>query len=276
MAFLTLNGWAVGVANGNAKMRREEVGLQEGRAFTGQQHDTRRAVKRTGQFTTTVLSEDDGDALENLLTGIGWHFPFDADLYSEDTRLSPSSGYTATLGTTSPSPKFGTKRMGVPSATTISWPCGLSTNYTVMAWIWNGTTWDHWIRRSDDTTGTPVVTLWKNGASGQPNLYAMTVSSGSVNLLGRNPTTNATGVTIYFDDLVVLPWVASASQIAAWSAATSAFSPIPKLDLAGDVVRDGSAIEVRAKVTDVVLTQAMVDGTWTDNARRVSFTLLEV
>lgn len=275
MSFLSLNGWSVGIADRNAKLRREEVGLMEGRAFSGMQHDTRRAVKRTGQFTTGVLGEDDGDALENLLTGLGWHFPFDQDLYSEDTKLGPSAGYTATLGTTTPTPKFGTRRLSVPSGSTILWPAGLGSNYTVMAWIWNGSSWDHWIRRSDDSSGSVVTTLYKNGVSGQPALYSLTVSGGAVYLSGRNPATNASATT-YYDDLVVLPWVASAGQLAAWSSAASPFSPIPKLDLSGDVLREASSIEVRGKVTDVVYEQAMVGGVWQDNARRVSFSLLEV
>lgn len=275
MTFMTINGWSVGIADKNAKMRREEIGLMDGRAFSGQQHDTRRAVKRTGQFATAVLSEDDGEALENLLTGIGWHFPFDVDLYSEDTRLGPASGYTASIGSTSPSPKFGVRRLAVSSSTSIRWDAKLGTSYTLMAWIWNGSSWDHWIRRVDDSTGSAVTTLWKNGTSGQANLYAITVSGTSVYLQGKNPTTGANATT-YFDDLVVLPWVASASQIAAWSSATSAFSPLPKLDLGGDVIRDGTSIEVRGRVTDVSIEQAMVGGVWVDNARRVSFTMLEV
>lgn len=275
MPFLALNGWAVGIRSGNAKLRREEIGLTEGRAFTGQQHDTRRAVKRTGQFVAALASEDDGEALENLLTGTGWHMPFDVDLYSEDTRLGPVAGYTASLGSTTPSPKFGAKRLLVPSGTSIAWGAGLGTNYTAMVWVWNGTSWDHWIRRSDDSSGSTVVTLWKNGTSGQANLYSLVVTAGSVYLQGKNPSTGTNAAT-YFDDLVVLPWVASASQIAAWSAAATAFSPLPKLDLSGDVLRESGTTEVRGKVSDVSYGQAMINGVWQDNARVVSFQLLEV
>jgi hypothetical protein len=92
---------------------------------------------------------------------------------------------------------------------------------------------------------------------------------------GKHPTTN-TSQDNYFDDLVILPWVASAGQIAVWSAAAAAFSPLPKLDLAGDVIREAGPIEVRGKPGDTRFVQANVGGAWATNARRVTFTLEEV
>lgn len=271
MPFLSLNGWEVEVADNAAALEFVEVGASEGRGFAGTNRSTRRALKRKGEFTATPLSNADGSGLIRLLNGEGWHFPFDSDLYSEDTLLNPTTGYTATLGTATPSPKFGTKRLTVPSATTIAWDCALSTSYTLACWFWNGAAWEHWVRRSD----AGVVTLWKDGTSGQAACGFMKVSSTSAQLLGRNAADDGNAAA-YIDDLVVLPWSASDGQIAAWCAATAAFSALPKLDLAGDVLREGGTIEVRGKVSAGKFLQARLSGTWSTTNRVVTFSVEEV
>lgn len=274
MSFLSINGWDVPIEPSNADIRPEEVARTDARAFTAAMLDTRRGEKLRGEFTTSLLSMADADALKNLLLGRGWHFPFDGDLYSEDTGLSPQTGYTATLGTTTPSPKFGTHRCKVPSATSLYYNTGLGNSYTIMGWIWSGAAWEHWARVSDGSTSSPTVTCYKSG-SVVANNYAMTVTSGYAYLNGKVPSTGSNS-DAYFDDIVVLPWAVSAGQLAAWSVAANAFSALPKIDVGGDVLRDYGTVEMRGRVGGGKLFMARLSSGWSDNAQRVQFTVEEV
>jgi hypothetical protein len=271
MAFMTLNGQTIDIADQSASFGTDEIARNEARTLSGSKVDSRTTIKRRGEFTTTYLTEDEGEALRHLLLGEGWHFPFDSDLYSEDTLLGPIAGYTATLGTSTPSPVYGAKRIKVPSGTTISFNVALTGSYTLMGNVYVTDEWDIFVKIYDASTST--TTVWEQGAPGS-TVATMDVSSTHPRLLGKSPA-GVNGDT-FIDDFVVLPWAATSTQAIAWMTRAAAFSAIPKLDLDGDVLREGGPIEVRAKITDDKFHQVKIGSTWYDNARQLKFILEEV
>ena len=284
---MTLNSVAVSIASGDSELKRMEIGRVGGRSFSGSLIDTRRAIKREGRFRTTLLSASAAEALEHYLLGEGWHFPFQSDLYSEDTLLGPATGYTASLGTSAPSPVYSgdSYRLQVNSGTTLSYAAGLGTHWTLMAWIWNNdaSDWEHHVRLSDDSASvsTPTFKTYKDGvlvASSTTNPlvpYAMNYSGANAQLLGKDHDGGG-NENAHFEDFVVLPWTATQAMITAWAARTSQFSPLPKLDLGGTIMREATTTEVRATIEGVKHVQGYVDGAWDPAAREISFRLEEV
>jgi len=74
MAFLTINGWEIPVAE--VTKSNEYLGTYK-RVFSGSLRDSTSAVKRKWNITTTPLTYDDAYTLRNILISNGDHFGFD-------------------------------------------------------------------------------------------------------------------------------------------------------------------------------------------------------
>lgn len=256
MAFLTLNGVEIPVLDGNASRSRVLIG-ERGRAFDGTFRSSVRARKRQWSLATPVVTKAEADAIVGLVEGQGHHWSFDADLYSDKGLVGTGAG--ASVGTTSPSPKFGAGRLGITTGNTATFALSLGGAWTVMVWQWDGAAWDHYVV-------TSAGHKWVNGIRNDAATTTwLAVSSGTLTL-------SAPSAAAYYDDLVALPYVIPAAWAEVWGVATSAFSALPRLAMAGDI---GTAT-VEGELGAEAYTQAQVDGGWRDNALTVEFTLSEV
>lgn len=78
------------------------------------------------------------------------------------------------------------------------------------------------------------------------------------------------------DDVMCLPYAASAAQIAAWYASGRAAPLLPKVELEGDIILDQRApMTCIGQLGQSKFSQAAIAGSWTTNLRRVGFTLRE-
>ena len=87
MAFLTINGWEIPVAE--VTKSDEYLGTYK-RVFSGSLRDSTSAVKRKWNITTTPLTYDDVYTLRNLLISNGDHFGFD--------NIAGNTGWDNTIG----------------------------------------------------------------------------------------------------------------------------------------------------------------------------------
>jgi len=286
MSFLTLNGLEVQVLDGSAKRNVGDVGPR-GRSHNGVIRDGRRSEFVSLDLSTPVLAEDDAHVVEHLIRGSGWHFSFDESLYSEGNGLGPDAGYTAALVTASPAAKYGTSSLNVNSSGgSVSWTASLLYASTwSMSWWYNFNNADPAI---DDWTHYVVVrdggyyTVYTDGAvtygpsltlPTAPTNFTVTESGLDVtfSLLGKKADGTNSAV-VYYDDLVFVPWVMNQAMVTAIVDSLIAFSDLPFLWLAGDVIRDAGPLEVRGTVQDVTYVQAIVS-TWADNNASVQFRL---
>jgi len=87
MAFLTINGWEIPVAE--VTKSTEYLGTYK-RVFNGSLRDSTSAVKRKWNITTTPLTYDDAYTLRNILISNGDHFGFD--------NIAGNTGWDTTIG----------------------------------------------------------------------------------------------------------------------------------------------------------------------------------
>jgi len=87
MAFLTINGWEIPVAE--VTKSDEYLGTYK-RVFSGSLRDSTSAVKRKWNITTTPLTYDDAYTLRNILISKGDHFGFD--------NIAGNTGWDTTIG----------------------------------------------------------------------------------------------------------------------------------------------------------------------------------
>lgn len=291
MAFLTINGWTIPILDGSFSVQDVDVG-QRGPGYSGASRDARRAIGLQVRATAVVQGHHLAMPLEELLRGKGHHFPFDETLYAESgsgVGVGPEAGYSATLVTAAPAPKYGTRCLKVPSGTTISWIVDEKWyadygqgEYTIMFWFWNGASWDHYIM----TSAPNGTSSYKNGvyATPAPSNYQVTETSPgllTVELQGQN----AAGVNAdaYFDDLVILPYSLDVNgDNTAWESITGfygagrAFSALPRLDVGGSWYRNGEDfLEMVGTVVNSQYRQAQIASVFSNSARMVEFLLTE-
>jgi len=87
MAFLTINGWEIPVAE--VTKSTEYLGTYK-RVFNGSLRDSTSAVKRKWNITTTPLTYNDAYTLRNILISNGDHFGFD--------NIAGNTGWDTTIG----------------------------------------------------------------------------------------------------------------------------------------------------------------------------------
>ena len=243
MSIITVNGINIGsimAAGDDPKVEWRDIG-SESVATDGTTRLTRQTRKRDVKFKTIPLTQADAYAWTCLFTGEGETWSFDASLYgSKGTGPSTNVGCTVEIST----PKFGVGRLNVPATTgVIAYTAavnsfGSSSKWAVLVWRSTdaGATWTQYVVRSD---GAKWVNGTRNDAA---STTWLSVASGVVTI------TNTTGSAVKYDDLVVLPFELMTTWPASLGAA--AFSPLPFVDLAGDVVDEQASRRVFAKVSE--------------------------
>jgi hypothetical protein len=213
--FLTLNGITIPVDVASGVRKLDVVG-DRGRSVTGAMLETQNAIKFGIECATKPVIQAEADAYEALLLGKGYSFSFDVDLYSDGKGLAKSAqAGTNTVGAVAG--KFGNK-ITINAASSVTWPTGLTGDYTLMVWRLETAVW-HWyvIRKTGGT-----VEKWKDGAQNNGlSTPWLTVSSGNT-VLG-----DAAAGPDDFDDLVTLPYSIPTSWIAAIFASGVAWTPAP-------------------------------------------------
>ena len=263
MSFLRINGYVLPVVDGGAHVSRSAIG-DATRTYSGAWTSTIRATKRRIEVETPPLAAALADALVGLVMGRGhvWHFN-DATNWQYSTKgLGKSAGSGSSLA----SGKFG-RGVRIAAGGSLTWATELPTDYTLMVWYYTSGAWHHYIVRSDAAKWVDGV---RNDAASTPFL---SVSSGST-VLGD---TGAAG-NQDFDDLVALPYLVHADMATTWGVAAAAFSDLSTLNVSGDVFFTSTNITMRwdqAASVDEEILQAVIDGTFTAAARRVSFALEE-
>ena len=289
-ALLTVNGWELPIMDGAFKVTDVEIGSRSG-AYSGASRDARRAIGK--QITCTVALQTDllSEPLEDLIRGRGHHFPFDTTLFADGTGVGPESGYSAVLGSAAPAPKYGTQRLQVTSASSISWivdapydAASGSGSFTLMWWFYNGASWDHYIY-SESPSG---AALYKNGAYDSAgltgNVTATVNSDGELTVTLEGQNVAGANATAYYDDLVILPFaldvnadgVVTAAMTGFYSAGR-AFSAMPLLDVGGAWYRANTfgPMPMVGSVTGVGYNQGSINGQWHQTLRTVDITLTE-
>lgn len=289
--FLELNGTSWPVSTDGAAPTLDEVGYKQ-RAVDGSMTRTARAAKRTFKLKTIPLSPSDATAFKNLLVGYGNgnHWSFDVDavfLYSDKGLPGASAGGTVTWKHSAPTPKFGNGCIEISSGGSVEFDqaivpiTGLNDldeitpyPYSAVVWVWNGARWDGYAWSYDGA----VYKVFKNGAAigaALPGFAAVDVD-GNFYLFGRSLI--GSDQIMYFDDLVVLPYLARPQDLQIWSEASEAFSALPVLTPSGDVFEAPVPTAVQGSVTDIkemIVNTGDGNGLY-QNAQQITFLLEEV
>jgi hypothetical protein len=194
-------------------------------AQSGAMRKSRRAMK--GDFPSIespAMATATAYAWEALVHGIGEAWSFDGSLYGS-AGTGPSSSTGCTCDTTHV--KFGAKALKVASGGAFVVPC--PSVWTVIFWYWNGSAFVYDVGSSNGHG-------WYNGARNDSIAvyFATLISAGSLTV------PDGGGVNSWYDDLVVLPYVAPDAWPPLWYASGVAFSPLPKLLVTGDLVPEGT------------------------------------
>lgn len=289
---LTLNGWNPGIADESlARAAAEPIGPR-GRGVRGQLRRGERGFLFQHDMRTAPLDAATADALQGLLLGDFYHFPFDGSsgLYSEGAFLGPDAGYIATLNTAGPTPKFGTHSMRITSSGShVTWTVTNVTSWTMAWWHnWNNSSpgansWTHYVVTYDADTG--YYRVYTNGAltygpsasvpTSPGNFYAAVSSGTGVFGLKGKKTDGTSTATANFDDLVISRFVWPADLVTSiYNSGTGrAFSREPFLDMGGALINSGTEREVSGAVTEQPYLQANLTSTWAMNLRTVAFNL---
>jgi hypothetical protein len=282
MAILVLNGHTIPVLDGSPSWTYEEIG-PVGASIKGWTRDAVRTRRRVFTATVPYHNADKRDEIIHLVSGRGHHIPFDTSLYS-DGGVGPNSGYSCTLGTTAPTPKYGTRRVNVGSGTALSYvvEAPLGDVYSVLWWYNLSNTTpgaNTYLHHAVTKNAAGTVVYYENAVAGATiNNYSVAYATPSltVSLEGQEAPGGGATAGAFFDDLVILPFDISATMVASIYGAGRAFSAMPLLNLTGDILREPGPVLVRGKVGgDVRLAQASVNGTWYNNLRTFPITLTE-
>lgn len=263
MPFLTVNGVELGGSisepRGIAESRRE-IG-ESTNAFDGTLRKSRQSIKHDLEFETTPMTSANALAWESLIRGLGEVWSFDSSLYGSK-GLGPTAGYTASRTTSGP--KFGAGELSVDATTgSISFAASLGSNWTAAFWRYESAAWHHYVI-------TSAGTKWYDGVSDDGHSTTwFSVSSGTATIA------NTTGAAVLYDDLVLLPFLPISTWPTVWGVASSAFSLLPKLTIAGDAIPEATSRSVMGEATPRVV-KVVIGGSLQTNARILSATFSEV
>lgn len=279
--FVRLDGYELPILAGSVRIEESEIGTID-RAADAQLRDFIIARPRVWSCAMPFLPWITTDAIQNMVRGRGHHIPFDTS-YASDGGVGPNSGYTGcSLGTAAPAPKFGTRRLAITSASagmTFTVACPLGDQWTLMFWLYTAASaaWHHYAVTKD---GTGTTVKYVDGVAGATLAnYSVTITgtSGAFNIQGKDNA--GTNNTVQYDDMVILPWAASAAMIAAWAAQTVAFSPLPRLNLQGCLLSDANVnrqVTVRGSIGGISTTSAQYGASWYSNLQTVELRFTEV
>lgn len=258
MPALVINGITVPVGVDSLKRSVEEVG-ERTRAFDGTAILNRRWTKRVLEFEMPVASQVDQLAWMALLRGEGHVWPFEASLYS--AKGLPVVNAAASIGATSPAPRYGSGRLAANGAST-GFPTKLGPAWTVALWHISGAAWNHY-------TVNSLGQKWDNGLRNDlANTWFLSVSaSGDLTLSSA-----------WYDDVVAFPAIMPTTWPPLLYATGRPFPPLPRLEAYGDLFPGSSAsspVYVRGEVSSFDYAPAWIGGVWTPMAGSLSVTLRE-
>lgn len=247
MPFFTIHGMEVPVADKSWKADPLIVGERRARSVGAARIRTQIARKYRYTGKTPFLDPADAAWIVDLLNGEGDSWSFESNIYSAKGLLW--SGTVPVRQNTNV--KFGTWAGEAASGTTSTFSPGYAgLDKTVLFWRRPGAgAFDHYALTR---TSGGTLTEYKNGVVGAyttSNFFTFTDSTCS--FLGKNDA--GTNTTIQFDDVVVLPFLMPATNIATLAAQTAAWAPLPYLRVTGD------GLDLRGGVTSRTVDPQEVD-----------------
>lgn len=221
MAYLTINGVDAKTLASGASKDDLLVGAGIARAQDGTARNNFNAKKWTVKGKTAPLAQLDALFLEAMLDGLGDHWPFNVDAYSDKGSAWSGAGSPTppTMPTgvsiigSSPSPKRGSGCLQIAASSSdfITFNVDpLRDGWTVAVWLSVGAaTWNHYVISGSSTVASGgACGVWLNGVAQTgscPAWLSVDIGAGTVKLVG------VTGSVQAFDDLVVVAAMASAS-----------------------------------------------------------------
>lgn len=260
MPFLSLNGWTVPVADGQARTSNFKPG-QRKRSARGRMRQSERYVRRTWLVETTVLTFEESEALMRLACGEGHFWDF-ADGLQASTSLTPLPGYSSSVRLNPQA--WGAFGKGCAQLGVLRYDVqARDDEWCALWWQWNASTlaWDGCALRSD---GMGYLNGVRNDAVGGGN--PPNVTGGIFQFAGTGG--------FNFDDLAFLPYKPSTSMLAAFTTATGKFGPCPLVRVTGDMVA-GATVFCVGEVEAVPFRQG-AKPTWQNNLRTVRIKLREM
>lgn len=229
---------------------RRDIG-DSGAANDGSLRVTRQTRKRDLSFKSIPLSDADAHVWESLLIGEGEAFSWDSTFYgSKGTGVNTVLFDGVTLESSTPSPKFGAKyarwnnldnRVDYDGVFTNLF--GRTSEWSWMVWLYESAVWKHYMFRSD-------AAIWVNGVRNDSATFPLIIDTTGGTLQLRAPDPLPAAVNL--DDLVTFPFKVLDSWPAIFAARTSAFPPLPYLDLTGDQITEQTARRVKGDVDDEI------------------------
>lgn len=263
MSFLTVNAIPFPASEGREGI--VQIGERE-RAFSGALLSSIRATKGTWDLTTKPIPASEMAAWRALLGGRGEHFSFnDSTYYTYSAKGLPKTSGSPSRQTATPAAKFGSAYLRLAAGAQASWQANATGAWTLMVWRYESGAWHHYALCSDGTK-------YRDGSSYGSAIAFLAVSGGAI-VLGDS----GAGADQNFDDLVYLPAVIPAAWAAVWGVAASAFSDLPRVEIAGDAI-DGAPLEAEARDLNSQF-QPFRDGAasaWDSAGRRLSLVLEQV
>jgi hypothetical protein len=231
MPFLKINGITVKVTNASPRLDVVRKG-RRGRSYSGQMRDGRRGRRRTWSMKSPCLVHSEALALTNLIWGTSHVFHFYDGLQAA-SGLNPVPGYSGI--TWQPSAGLGGDDIGYiqiagsASSPSLSYDAQINDEYTI---LWHERDGGDWIGAALNDVGTGYL-------NGSPNSFVggastdvqLSIAGGVVSFSNSNAT------AIDVDQIVILPWRATASQMATWTAISddAVWGPGPALLMSGDM-----------------------------------------
>lgn len=264
MAFLTVNGYTIPIAEASPKGTTREIGTAS-TGLLGSTLKDNRGELRAWTVTTVPDTEESIDALRRLLVGRGYVWHFD-DLGGTDPWQWSANGLGSYVGSgvsqLAGSAHFGDYGIELTATTgTASFATDLPSTWTAMCWVNTGSGFYHYAETSDGL-------YFVNGvAAAQESWFDVSIS-------GNFTLQNTTGGAVDFDDLVVLPYVITADMIAAFGTATEAFGSLPRLNVSGDVFGADVLEMMLVDEIEVEVVQAKIGANF-QTLHQLTFTLEE-
>ena len=281
--FLRINGWTVKVLNASPRQSIKKAGARR-RSFRGRLRTSEKNHRQSWVVEAVVKDNVDAEALINLLTTGGHFFDFKDGLQAS-TALQPRAGYPPSGVRLQPTSwgDFGKGALTIATATTgvvLAIDAQLGDDWTIICRRVNPTTgiFEGVAQRSAGASyvnGSKSTTFGFRPSSGGEQ-FRFHVLDGVVEVV-KEGTANAETI----DDLVILPWLASDAQLAAWTSEASAitkFGPLPWVRVDGVMVGSREIVcEPKFLDSDFVGKPHELPGVgWTTNARIVRFALTMV
>lgn len=231
MPFLKINGITVKVTNASPRLDVVRKG-RRGRSYSGQMRDGRRGRRRTWSMKSPCLIHSEALALTNLIWGTSHVFHFYDGLQAA-SGLNPVPGYSGI--TWQPSAGLGGDDIGYiqiagsASSPSLSYDAQINDEYTI---LWHERDGGDWSGAALNDAGIGYLNgSFNSFVGGSSTDVQISIASGVVTF------SNANATAIDVDQIVILPWRATASQMATWTAINddAVWGPGPALLMSGDM-----------------------------------------